>query len=315
MKQGLRFLQYMGITLLICVLLFEGTIWGILRQKKDVFRSSYQSVIQDKYRILKESNEPKIILVGGSNLAFGLDQKQLEEATGYKVASLGLHGGFGQLFPSELAKENINPGDIVLWAYEYTWLEDIGFDHLGTDLVMSGIDHHISMYKHVPPRKWGSFIGYLFTYADTKNHYQPAEGIYSRAAFDSQTGQMVAPRPDPMHYEEAVFGTVDITVPAISPKSVSYLKQYKEYIEKQGATVYFVAPPIIENGLVGEKENLRHIRAMEEEQIGVPYLSDPVAYVYPESLMSDALYHCNSEGEQVRTKMLIEDLRAAGIGR
>lgn len=309
MKQGVQFLKFFILTLLLFALLFVGTVYVIVCADKDVFHSSYQSVIQDKYRILKETNEPKIVLVGGSNLAFGLNQQMLEEATGKKVVSLGLHGGFGQLFPSELAKENINPGDIVLLAYEYTWLEDIGFDHLGTDLVMTGIDHNIDMYKHVPLRKWKSFVGYLFTFAKTKNSYVPAEGIYSRAAFDEKTGQMVAPRPDPMSYDQAVFGTVDITQIQISPKSVDYLIEYKEYLEKKGASVYFVSVPIIEDGLVGDKENLRLVKQYEQEQIGVPYISDPVEYVFPASLMSDALYHCNSEGENVRTKMLIEDLK------
>lgn len=313
MKQVLSFFRFLGITLIMTFLLLFLTVYGVICEKKDVFSSSYQSLIQDKYRILKQTNEPKLILVGGSNLAFGLNQSMLEEETGYKVASLGLHGGFGQLFPSELAKENINAGDVVLLAYEYTWLEDIGFDHLGTDMVMSGIDHHVSMYKHIPLRKWPSFLGYLFTYANVKNTYQPAQGIYSSQAFDRQSGQMVALRKDPMPYSAEVFGTLDITNPAISEKSVDYLRKYKEYIEKKGARVYFVSVPIVEDALIGEKTNLLRVKELEEELIGIAYLSNPTQYVYPKEWMSDALYHCNSEGEQIRTKMLIDDLKNNGI--
>lgn len=116
-----KFIKYIITTLIISVLLFEGVFWGIMVQKKDVFDSSYQNVIVDKYRALENTNERKIIMVSGSSSSFGLDQNMLEMETGYKVVNLGLHAGFGHLFYSELAKENINPGDIVLLGYEYGW--------------------------------------------------------------------------------------------------------------------------------------------------------------------------------------------------
>ena len=94
------FLKYFGLTLLITVIMFEGITIGLLTYPKGVFHSSYQSLIQDKYRILIETNEPKIIIVSGSSSAFGLNQKMLEDSTGYKVANLGLHAGFGHLFCS-----------------------------------------------------------------------------------------------------------------------------------------------------------------------------------------------------------------------
>lgn len=209
----MKYLKFLCTTLLLSIF-FTGTlVWGIICEPKGVFQSSYQSLIQDKFRILMETNEPKIIIVSGSSSAFGLNQQMLEEASGYKVANLGLHAGFGHLFPSELAKANINEGDIVLLGYEYNWQTESGFNELDTALVMSGIDNNIEMYQYIPIRKLPSFLGYLFTYADTKNTYEPASG----------------------------------------------------------------------------------------------------QYLYPSEWMSNALYHCNNAGEEIRTKMLIEDLRNASI--
>lgn len=148
------------------VVIFEVIVLSILKYPPGVFYSSYQSLIQDKYRILKETNEPKIIVVSGSSSAFGLDQKMLEDASGYKVANLGLHAGFGHLFYSELAKANINEGDIVLLGYEHNWWCD--FNNLSTDLIMSGIDDDIEMYTRIPIKKWPDFIGYIFKYAEKK---------------------------------------------------------------------------------------------------------------------------------------------------
>lgn len=309
MKQYLKFLIT---TLVIAFLFFEGITLCILKYPENTFYSSYQSLIQDKYRILAETNTPKIIIVSGSSSAFGLDQKMLEEASeGYKVSNLGLHAGFGHLFHSELAKANINEGDIVLLGYEYDWQE--GFDSLNQELIMTGIDNNIEMYTRIPINKWPNFIGYLFKYAEIKNSYTDATGIYSREAFDSETGQMTMERNDSMEYTEEAYGTLDLTDVTISEEAIKYLVDFKEYVENRGASIYFIAPPVVADGVVCDYHELDKLKELEEEQIGIPYISNPTDYIFPCELMSNALYHCNSAGEKVRTELLIEDLRRADV--
>ena len=293
----------------------ECIIFGIIKYPKGVFHQSYQSLIQDKYELLLNTNDPKIIFVAGSSGTFGLDQKMLEEASGYKVVNLGVHAGFGPIFFSEISKANINEGDIVLLAYEYNWYPDDGFDMVGTELIMTGIDDDIELYKYIPARKWPSFLGYIFTYATMKNYYQPPTGIYSREAFDEETTQLVMQRDEKMDYEamKDKFEVIDLHDAVISDRSIKYLKEYKKYVEDRGAKVYFVAPPLIKNAVICSDEAFRLFAKQEEEKIGIPYISDPSDYLYPEELMYDALYHCNSEGEKVRTGMLIEDLKNAGV--
>ena len=293
----------------------ECIIFGIIKYPKGVFHQSYQSLIQDKYELLLNTNDPKIIFVAGSSGTFGLDQKMLEEASGYKVVNLGVHAGFGPIFFSEISKANINEGDIVLLAYEYNWYPDDGFDMVGTELIMTGIDDDIELYKYIPARKWPSFLGYIFTYATMKNYYQPPTGIYSREAFDEETTQLVMQRDEKMDYEamKDKFEVIDLHDAVISDRSIKYLKEYKKYVEDRGAKVYFVAPPLIKNAVICSDEDFRLFAKQEEEKIGIPYISDPSDYLYPEELMYDALYHCNSEGEKVRTGMLIEDLKNAGV--
>lgn len=147
-----KFIKFVLETAIICIIMVVLTFYGVVGYPKDVFATSYQSTIQDKFRTLKETNVPKIIIVGGSNAAFGMDQKMLEEATGYKVVNLGLHAGFNQLFHSELSKANINQGDIVLLAYEYSWIDEGQFESIGTELVMSGIDSDVELYRYMPTK-------------------------------------------------------------------------------------------------------------------------------------------------------------------
>ena len=311
------YVKYLLVTFFLTLVILWAIILGIILFPKGTFHSSYQSMIVDKYRLLQRTNEPKIIMVSGSSSTFGLNQNMLEDASGYKVVNLGLHVGFGHLFYSELSKENVNPGDIVLLGYEYDWQNEWqnGFTSLGQDLIMSGIDDNIDMYKHIPINHWGDFIGYIFQYAQLKNSYKDASGIYSREAFDEQTTQLLMDREYEMDYPNHVndYGKVDLTNVQISDSSVAYLKKYKDFVEKRGAKVYFVSPPILKKAVACDYREFDKLRELEIQEIGIPYISNPEDYFFEDELMSNHIYHCSKEGETLRTQLLIQDLKRAKV--
>lgn len=310
----MRFYKYIISTIICTALLFAIIFWSIVCCTKNVFDTNYCSVIQNKYDYLINSNEPKIIILSGSSSAFGLNQKMLEDATGYKVANMGLHAGFGYLFPTELAKANINEGDIVLLGYEIGWNEENGFEDFGTDLIMAGIDDNVTMYKHMPIYTWKNIIGYLLTYASKKNSNISAGGVYSSSAFDLSTGQMIYDRPDSIVYDPQKHGNCTINGSSISEPSIKYLKELKKYIESRNANVYFIAYPILEDSISNEdRDALVSLKLLEEKEIGIKYISNPTEYLMPANYMYDTIYHCNTEGETYRTKLLIEDLKRSNI--
>lgn len=306
-----KYIKYLTTLLFTFLIIFFGSILLVLLLPRGRFKSSYQNVIVDKYRILQKTNSPKIIIVSGSSSSFGLNQKMLEEASGYKVVNLGLHAGFGPLFYTELSKENINSGDIVLLGYEYDWTE--GFDFMNQELIMTGIDDNIDMYKHIPLKKWPDFIGYLPQYAQKKLTFGGATGIYSREAFDPNTAQMTMSRPETMVWSKEAYGTVDLKSAKISPESINYLKKYKQYVENKGAKVYFVSPPVVKDAINFDPNLLDELKKNEERKIGIPFISNPQEYIFPCELMSNANYHCNDAGEIKRTELLINDLRHYNI--
>lgn len=310
-----EFIKYIFSILAITAAMVFVTFLAIVCYPHDVFHSSYQSVIQDKFRVLKETDEPKIIIVSGSNSGFGLNEQMLEDATGYKVANLGLHAGFYPLFYTELSKANINPGDIVLLGYEYGWQNTGAFDSIGTELVMSGIDDNFEMYKYVPQKVWPSILGYIFEFAYKKNTFLPQTGQYSREAFN-ENGQMIFLRDYIMsdyRNDISTYGSVSVENAVIGDDVVQYLKEYRDFVESKGASVYFIAPPLLSEAVQCDKEDFISLKNLEEAKIGIPYISDPLDYLYPETLMSNSIYHCNSRGEIERTRQLINDLYNANI--
>ena len=58
--------------------------------------------------------EPKIILIGNSNLAFGIDSEKIENSVGMPVVNLGLHGSLGNEFHESMAKKYIEKMTLLL---------------------------------------------------------------------------------------------------------------------------------------------------------------------------------------------------------
>lgn len=74
------------------------------------YNDNYDAALVDKVDRLKSITEPKIILVGDSNVAFGINSKKIEEELGMPVVNLGLHGALGNAFHEQIAKLNIGGG-------------------------------------------------------------------------------------------------------------------------------------------------------------------------------------------------------------
>lgn len=305
-----RFLKYILGIVLMTFAFFSIFTLSIILCPKGTFHQSFDSVLYDKYQILLNTNEPKIIIVAGSSCAFGIDQYLIEEETGYKVANLGLHAGFGHKVISEFSKANINPGDIVLLAYEWNWNDE--FNRSDPRILMPAIDNHIEMYVRVPLEYWSDCLSYLVTFAAKKNTFEGWGGIYSREAFD-QNGQMIEGRYDVCQWD----GTdgVDISEAVIPEDVAKYLIDYKNYVESRGATVRFVVPPILDEALFCDFSDFDRFISEEETTIGIEYISDQRNYVFPAYMMFDSTYHCNSFGERARSLQLVQDLRDAGLVR
>ena len=106
------------ITLSLAVLIPFGAILGISAFAKPVYGQTFLGELAPKYERLNAIDEPKVIIVGGSSVAFGLDSALLEEQISMPVVNFGLYATLGTKIMMDLSKANINEGDIVVLAPE-----------------------------------------------------------------------------------------------------------------------------------------------------------------------------------------------------
>lgn len=303
-------LQLLILILIVSCLIVIGLLI-ITQLPVEKYRTSYQYVLNRKYEQLVNTNEPKIILIGGSNLAFGIDENVMEEKIGMPVVNLGLHAGFGIRFNTEIAKANINEGDIIVLVYECSILNDLSY--FTPELVVSGIDDNIEMYKYVPKEYWPEVIKYIPTYVlkkiDAIDDKKITE-IYNTESFDEegnmilQRDKCILPEYITPNYNEVRFNDEN----NISDEAVEYINDFYEFCIKKGAIVLYSFPSILDERFYATEEQIESYEQEVDEELLPTRISNIRDYVFERKYMYDTILHLNSEGANIRSKRLADDI-------
>ena len=120
-----------------------GVLFGLFCMISPQYLYSYNASLIDKIDRLEAINEPKIVLVGNSNLAFGINSEEIEDSFGMPVANLGLNSELGNPFLEEMSKLNVNEGDIYILCHT-DYADD---DTIGVPSVWVTIEDHFHLWK------------------------------------------------------------------------------------------------------------------------------------------------------------------------
>lgn len=112
------------------------------------YENFYNASLIDKVNRVESIDEPKIVLIGDSNVAFGVRSELIEEALDMPVVNMGLHAGLGAAFHEEMAKLNVNPGDIIIICHLRFNDKDI-MDETAASLAWITIENHLELWKMI----------------------------------------------------------------------------------------------------------------------------------------------------------------------
>lgn len=273
------------------------------------YTQNYQASLIDKQKRLMSINEPKIILVGNSNLVFGMDSAMVEEALGMPVVNMGIHGGLGNPFNEQAAVQNLNPGDIVVLSYSNF---DDGDVIKNQELAWITIENHFDLYGYIRAKDWPDMIRAYPTYlkdclklwADGTGNMDSGDE-YSRNQFN-EYGDNIYDRP-------ALLPDADLSevhIPSIGQETVDRINRLNDTVTDAGATLLITAYP---TPIVSETESVKAYAAFSDaidSRIDAPLISRYEDYMMEPQYFYNTYLHLNNEGVKVRTKMFIEDLRS-----
>lgn len=287
-----------GLLLLLCILTFCVAA--------PQFRSTYMGAMADKAEQLCNTQGPKIILVGNSNLSFGIDSSLLEEAMQMPVVNMGGNGALGDAFHLNTAKLNVGPGDIVV-------LSTNTFSTLQVENGLSAwstIENHFELWPLIEPGSWPQMLVSLPSYIQlawsryfSGEDAQPVEGAYARAAFNAH-GDVALYRE-----QELTFTPATRYVPEITAEYAAFVNQMNAYLQDRGATLLIAAYPIAYGEYTAPAEVFDAFQAELESMVDCPVISRYTDYFIDYSFFYDEKAHLTTEGAKIRTELLIGDLQ------
>jgi hypothetical protein len=286
--------------------------------------SDYLAAARQKQRRLESISSPKIVLVGGSNLAFGVDSTKLGDSLHVPVANMGLRGSLGLTYMFNEVKNQIANGDIIVLCPEsklfYENLPDNGTIIIESLLTYPEGVKYVDFREFVSPQvnlanclrqvfidKWRIY-GYKFSVL-LATHLKdwPHEDTYCCRSFDSK-GDHVAHlnrKSSPIEPEEFCDGRGENYTAALQK-----MADFAAFAADRGARVVFVMPPFPAGAKYYDKRKglYDHIYSAIKSVKNVDVICSQERYIFNENLFYDTANHLNAQGRRLRTEYLIEDL-------
>lgn len=297
---------------LICIIAFIGFVLFNLNFVP-ASTNEYMQGAFDKHMHLYDSR-PQIILIGGSNLAFGMDSAQLEEAFDMDVANMGLHAGLDLNFMLDSVKYEISKDDTVVVLMEYNNYTNSPLHDQDTiyryvkyyPFALRFVDFNIygNMFINEIPAIIKSGMLNLQNYLKTKKvRYN---GIYDRNGFNKY-GDLTA------HWELGVgnpdnYGTILPEKTTINEAAVKYLEDFCYYLKNKVGVkeVYIGFPPACKGNI--NEANAKMVDERLRKSTAFTVIGSYDRYILNSKYFYDTFYHLNGEGAKLRTSMLVEDL-------
>lgn len=266
-------------------------------------KASFMAAIIDKHQRCREVAGPAIFLVGGSNLAFGIDSDSLGRETGLPVVNLGLHAGLGLDFMLREALDVTRKGDIVILSTEY-FLDPYGqFDLL---YYTSGIFPDAG--KYYKTNAWQFLKLYLSNYQKKVNQVfevsftrGPAAPEYMRNAFDKR-GDLTLHLDKP--HKPELKNRFSFTPKPY--KGIRLMNDFEREAAKKGVKVYFIFPCCPVTDYSRNKTAIDDYYKQMKEGLDFPVLGTPADFVFSDTLFYDTVYHLLRKGRSLRTARVIQ---------
>ncbi|MBK9175592.1 MAG: hypothetical protein IPM46_04495 [Flavobacteriales bacterium] len=263
---------------------------------------------------LRAIGSPKVVLVGGSNLSYGVDSEHLEKAFCRPVANMGLTALVGFRFAVNEVVGELGAGDVVIVALENSmFMRPDRFE----DALATVVDYRPASLTLIPWHQRPRMIvalGVLHVQS-LRDHvlesWKQGWGapVYRRRVFNAQgdlvnqldePGLAIAP-PDPAEFDTLVVAEGFWPIADVLQREA----------QARGASVVFSWCPVAER--VDQPEERAELRTAMLAH-GLTVAGVPSDYVFPDSLFYDSWYHLHTEGRWLRTERMVNDVCVAFPG-
>lgn len=285
-----------------------------------VYDETYYGQLSPMVRKAAETEGKKLLVLGSSSVAFGLDSALLEEGLRKEglditVCSFGLYGAIGTRTMMELSRDLLKEGDVLVFAPE-PFGQSLS-DYFSAEHLWYAMDGDRSLFWRMEPESQGSLVGNYVSFVHRKSAYVSAgtkakpSGVYARASFDENGDMTKADRPGnvmPMGYD--ANNRIRLVPELYGEDFLVYINDYFDELTRKGVEVVFAYAPMNEAGMEPYTEDsLKVYDYFLRKNLRCPVLGDPREMILPAEWFYDSNYHLNESGMELRTIRLLNDLK------
>jgi hypothetical protein len=271
--------------------------------------NSYTLAIIDKRAILETTESPKIVLAGGSNLAFGIDSAAIEETFHTPVVNIGFYAGIGLGRILDDISPFLHAGDILVVIPEYEHFTTIwDGSQAAYELIFNTgfVENHRQRLflsgSYGLPRAFNTYLSTRLR-AFIARFRPPNPDAYLRDGFN-EYGDYIK------HLQSE---NKPVTTAAnVGTLNASYINTFFRFVDAftaRGITVMLSWPSYEAESFSNSEKTIRELDARFTAKENLLVISRPEDYCFPKDLFYDTSYHLNAEGRSHRTARLLRDLR------
>lgn len=282
----------------------------------------YLSALQDKINRLEQCSGKRLLIVGGSNAAFGIDSQNIQQRTRLETVNLGLHVSLGLPFYLEAVRQHCRAGDVVVLTPEY--------ELLISDLQQGDAVTVNQLLSQWPPaaryidqdcdRSWKRFLDrdalwqaheWVGRACSRITKRKKAGRIYARSSFNDH-GDVVA------HHDRPTPAAIDIS-PLAEPdsqrlvKAIKLLNQFYRDCRNRGVAVCLSYPPMPREKFAASQPTIDHIVNALKSGLEMPLLHPPNEFVFPLEEFYDSCYHLTRSAGRQRSQGIANALEREGM--
>ena len=288
-------------------------IWGFVLPAQ--YRETFLGELSAKRALLAEDSEkPRLVLVGGSAVAFGVDSALLEaQLPQYKVVNFGMYAALGTRVMLDLSEPLLREGDLVLVLPEQQ--QQTLSDYLGAQALWQAADGDFSLLRCLHARDASVMLGYFPAFAAQKFRFwcsggPQLSGVYQRSSFNA-AGDIVSPLCEANQMPSGWDSTTPIRFDTalLDDTFCTELNAYAARLAENGVTVWYHFPPMNASAVEPGSDVDAYAAALQDK-LTLPLAGDPNACILDSGWFYDTNFHLNASGKTFFTRQLVRDLKA-----
>lgn len=279
------------------------------------FGDTFMGELKSKYERLKETSGKRIVLVGGSGVAFDCDSALMDDFfPSYEIVNFGMYAGLGTKAVMDLSENYIHEGDIVILSPEQS--EQTLSDYFNGEYMWQAADGAFGMLLNIKSENFETMLGNFPRFALEKLNYvmkgqkPQTDSIYQKKSFNTYGDiELDTCRENILPNGYDVNQKVRFTEDVVQPEFMDYMNDWAKRLEKKGAVVWYRYCPV--NKLsVEDMDDLAAYDVFLRQKLDFPVIGNPENSLMEAEWFFDTNFHLNQPGKEVNTVQLIRDMKA-----